>query len=108
MRAGQLRHHCSVQKHQRIDDGMGGGAQGWVELRKIWAEITLPTGRTAVVAQQVTALVTAEIRVRPAADLVAGLRIVDGKNRYLIEAALPDNSGTLLRLLCSLVNAQEA
>lgn len=108
MRAGPLRHRCSVQHQARILDGMGGYKQGWAELRKVWAEITMPTGRTLVVAQQITALVTAEIRVRPAADLVAGIRIVDGATRYLIEAALPDNEHSMLRLLCSLVKAQEA
>ncbi|WP_219061422.1 head-tail adaptor protein [Pseudomonas sp. UMAB-08] len=108
MRAGPLRHRCSVQQQARIPDGMGGYKQGWAELRKVWAEITVPTGRTSVVAQQITALVTAEIRVRPATDLVAGLRIVDGTTRYFIEAALPDNAHSMLRLLCSLVKAQEA
>ncbi|VVO22392.1 phage head closure protein [Pseudomonas fluorescens] len=108
MRAGPLRHRCSVQQQTRISDGMGGYKEGWAELRKIWAEITMPTGRTSVVAQQITALVTAEIRVRPAADLVAGVRIVHGEDRYLVEAALLDNEHSMLRLLCSLVKAQEA
>ncbi|MBA1200456.1 head-tail adaptor protein [Pseudomonas capeferrum] len=103
MRAGPLRHRCSVQEHQRADDGMGGGALTWIELRQIWAEITMPSGRTAVVAQQVTALVTAEIRCRPADDLVPGLRLVHGASTYLIEAALPDNERSMLRLLCSSV-----
>lgn len=82
---------------------MGGYTQGWAEVRKIWAEITMPTGRTAVVAQQVTALVTAEVRCRPADDLVAGLRLVHRSTTYLVEAALLDNDRTMLRLLCSTV-----
>jgi head-tail adaptor len=97
-----------VQSWQIEPDGYGGGTEAWIELREIWAEITMPTGRTAVVAQQVTALVTAEIRVRPAADLVVGVRIVHGADRYLVEAALPNNESSMLRLLCSLVKAQEA
>lgn len=96
-----MRHRCSVLSLQEIPDGYGGYSEGWVELRKVWAEITIPTGRTAVVAQQVVNLVTAEIRVRPAADLVAGLRVVDGAATYLVEAALPDNERSMLRLLCS-------
>lgn len=101
MRAGPLRHRCAVQKQTRIPDGMGGYEEGWLEIRSIWAEITIPTGRTSVVAEQVTAVVTAEIRVRPAADLVAGLRLVNSGVTYLIEAALPDNERSMLRLLCS-------
>lgn len=101
MRAGRLRHRCQVLTKQKIPDGGGGYKQGWAELRKVWAEITMPTGRTAVVAQQIENIVTAEIRVRPAADLVAGLRIVNDGTTYLIEAALPDNEHSMLRLLCS-------
>lgn len=108
MRAGPLRHRCSVQSEQKVPDGYGGYSEGWTELRKVWAEITMPTGRTAVVAQQINRVVTAEIRVRPAADLIVGVRIVRGADRYLVEAALPDNANSMLRLLCSLVNAQEA
>lgn len=108
MRAGALRHQCAIQVFQSSPDGYGGSTETWVELRKVWAEITMPTGRTAVVAQQVTALVTAEIRVRPAADLVVGVRLVHGLDRYLVEAALPNNENSMLRLLCSLVKAQEA
>jgi SPP1 family predicted phage head-tail adaptor len=101
MRAGKLRHQCAVQAFQFTPDGYGGGTYTWVELRKIWADIATPTGRTAPVAQQLTALVTAEIQVRPAADLVAGLRLVNSGTTYLIEAALPDNERSMLRLLCS-------
>ncbi|MBP5971067.1 head-tail adaptor protein [Pseudomonas iridis] len=108
MRAGPLRHRCSLQQEERVPDGFGGYTQGWSELRKIWVEIGLPGGRTAVVAQQITALISAELLARPAADLQVGLRIVDGSTRYLVEAVLPDNQHSLLRLPCSLVPAQEA
>lgn len=101
MKAGPLRHLCSVQKAARVPDGLGGYIQGWAEMRKVWTEITMPTGRTSVVAQQVTAVVTAEIRCRPAPDLVAGLRLVHGTATYKVEASLLDNDRTMLRLLCS-------
>jgi len=98
-----MRHKCSLLKHQRADDGIGGGELRWVTQRYVWAEIATPSGRTAVLAQQVSALLTAEIRCRPAPDLVAGLRLVHGSMTYLIEAALPDNERSMLRLLCSSV-----
>lgn len=101
MRAGLLRHRASLQAPQRVPDGAGGFAEQWVELRKVWVEITLPTGRVAPVANQLQALVSAEIRARPAADLVAGRRLVHRETTYLIEAALPDNQNSMLRLLCS-------
>ncbi len=101
MRAGPLRHRLSVLAEQRTPDGMGGYRQGWVEMRKVWAEITLPTGRVDVVAQQLQSIVTAEIRCRPAADLIVGRRLVHGATLYRIDAVLPDNRNSMLRLLCS-------
>jgi head-tail adaptor len=80
---------------------MGGYEEGWTEIRSMWAEITIPSGRTSVVAQQVESLITAEIRVRPAADVLPGVRLVNSGVTYLIEAALPDNDRSMLRLLCS-------
>lgn len=103
MQAGKLRHRLILQAEQRTPDGMGGYRQGWVELRKVWAEITLPTGRVDVVAQQLQSLVTAEIRVRPATDLLAGRRLVHGTSVYRIDAVLPDNRHSMFRLLCSSV-----
>ncbi|CRM71428.1 hypothetical protein [Pseudomonas sp. 25 E 4] len=65
----------------------------------------MPTGRTAPVAEQLKVVVTAEIRIRPRADAVAGNRLVHTVNgittTYLIEAALPNNERDMLRLLCS-------
>lgn len=105
MRAGPLRHHATLQVEQRGSDGAGGGPATWVELRKVWCEITTPTGRVAPVANQLQAVVTAEIRARPAADLIAGRRLVHTRNgattTYRIEAALLDNENSMLRLLCS-------
>lgn len=101
MQAGKLRHRLSVLAEQRTPDGMGGYRQGWAELRKVWAEITLPTGRVDVVAQQLQSLVTAEIRCRPSTDLLVGRRLVHGATVYRIDAVLPDNRNSMLRLLCS-------
>ncbi|MCD5996503.1 phage head closure protein [Pseudomonas sp. CDFA 602] len=103
MRAGPLRHRCTVQAWREVDDGYGGYSEAWVELREVWAEITTPTGRIKVVADQVVNLVTAEIRVRYAPDLVAQMRVVHSGATYLIEAALPDNERSMLRLVCSSV-----
>lgn len=105
MRAGPLRHRCTMFKPVLTKNKTGGFDTSWVELVNIWAEITMPTGRTAPVAEQLKAVVTAEIRVRPRADAVAGNRLVHTANgittTYLIEAALPNNERDMLRLLCS-------
>ncbi|MCF7545556.1 phage head closure protein [Pseudomonas petrae] len=101
MRAGPLRHRGSLQKQTRVSDGMGGYIQGWSSVRPVRAEITMPTGRTSPVAQQIKAVVTAEIRVRMSPDFKVGQRLAFVDGTYLIEAALSDNDRTMLRLLCS-------
>lgn len=98
-----MRHRLTLQSQQRVPDGMGGYVEGWADLRQLWAEITTPTGRVETVAQQIQAVVSAEIRVRPSADFVAGRRLVSGGITYRIEAVLPSNKGDLMRLLCSSV-----
>jgi head-tail adaptor len=105
MRAGPMDHRCVMQKPVRVKDPTGGFDVTWVEVGKLWAEITLPTGRTAPVAEKLTAVVTAEIRIRPRADAVAGNRLAETfkgtTTTYLIEAALLNNERDMLRLLCS-------
>lgn len=105
MRAGPMRHRCAIHKQVHTPNGSGGFTVVWAEVGELWAEITLPTGRIAPVAEQLKVAVTAEIRVRPRADAVAGNRIVHTAKgittTYLIGAALIDNEHSMLRLLCS-------
>jgi head-tail adaptor len=79
----------------------------WREIGRAWCEITLPTGRSVPIAESIEATVTAEIRMHPRSDAVAGNRLVNVRKgvstTYLIEAALLDNETTMLRLLCSSV-----
>ncbi|CAN7559909.1 phage head closure protein [Pseudomonas umsongensis] len=101
MRAGRLKHRCAFMESQKVKRPGGSIIESWVELGKLWAEITIPTGRIATVADQLQRLVSAEIRIRHRVDVIAGMRLVHQTKTYLIEAALPDNDQTMLRLLCS-------
>lgn len=105
MRAGPMRHRCTMFKPVLTKNKSGGSDVTWVEVGKLWAEITMPTGRVAPVAEKLTRVVTAEIRIRPRVDAIAGNRLVHVSKgvstTYLIEAALIDNENTMLRLLCS-------
>ena len=107
MKAGRLRHRCTMYKPVLIKNKSGGFDTTWAELGGLWTEITLPTGRVSPVAEQIKAVVTAEIRIRPRVDAVAGNRLVHASKgistTYLIEAALPNNERDMLRLLCSSV-----
>ena len=105
MRAGPMRHRCALHKEVRTPNGSGGFIVAWAEIGELWAEITLPTGRITPVAEQLKVVVTAEIRIRPRPDAVAGNRLVHTvkgiTTTYLIGAALVDNENSMLRLLCS-------
>lgn len=105
MRAGPLRHRCRLSKYEREQNDTGGYDQVWVEVGEIWAEITLPTGRITPVAEQLQAVVSAEIRIRPRSDIAAGWRLTDKRTgmTYTVEAALFNNERDMLRLLCSSV-----
>lgn len=54
-------------------------------------------------ADRLEAVVTAEIKIRYRADVVAGVRLTSQIGTYLVEAALPDRDPAMLRLLCSSV-----
>lgn len=96
-----MRHRCALFKPILVRNSTGGFDTTWEENGKVWAEIAIPSGRLAPVAEQIKAMITAEIRVRPRSDLKAGCRLVEKGVTYLIEAALPDNDLSMLRLLCS-------
>lgn len=103
MRAGPMNKRCTLMKSQAVERPGGGLPATWVGVGKVWAEITLPTGRTAPMADRLEATVTAEIKIRYRADVVAGMRLVSPIGTYLVQAALPDRDPAMLRLLCSSV-----
>lgn len=103
MRAGPLNKRCTLMQSQQVKRPGGGFDETWVELSNLWAEVSIPTGRLAPMADRLEARVTAEIKVRYRADIIAGLRLVHPTGTYLIEAALPDRDPAMLRLLCSSV-----
>lgn len=105
MRAGPLRHRCKLARPERGQNKSGGFDQTWPEVGEVWAEITMPTGRVSPVAEQLTAVISAEIRVRLRTDIVAGWRVIEKRTgiTYKVEAALLNNERDMLRLLCSSV-----
>lgn len=105
MRAGPMRHRCALTRPVREQNLSGGFTETWVPAGDIWCEITLPTGRVAPVAEQLQANVTAEIRIRPRADIAARWRLTEKRTgtTYQVESPLPNNERDMLRLLCSSV-----
>ncbi|HBK49701.1 MAG TPA: head-tail adaptor protein [Pseudomonas sp.] len=105
MRAGPMRHRGLLSKPERVQNKTGGFDQVWADVGKVWAEISMPTGRVSPLAEQIEAVISAEIRIRPRSDVVAGWRFTDLRSgaTYTIEAPLLNNERDMLRLLCSSV-----
>jgi head-tail adaptor len=101
MRSGPARRRFRIQEAVNTPNGSGGFVVTWRDVGGTWAEVVLPSGRLEAVAERLDAVVTAELRVRPRPSLIAGRRLSRSSVTYLIEAALPDNKDSLLRLLCS-------
>lgn len=105
MRAGPLRNRCQLAFPHEERNKSGGATVTWLPATPpiIWAEIRTPSGRVAPVAEKLASVVTAEIIARPRADIAAGWRITTRGVTYQVEAVLPNNDNTLMRLLCSSV-----
>ncbi|MER2098313.1 phage head closure protein [Pseudomonas sp. SD17-1] len=105
MRAGPLRHLCKVTFPHEERNKSGGATVTWLPAARpdMWAEIRTPSGRVSSVAERLEAVVTAEIIARSRTDIVAGWRVTRRGITYKVEAVLPDNENSMMRLLCSSV-----
>ncbi|HEN8732218.1 head-tail adaptor protein [Pseudomonas putida] len=105
MRAGPLRHRFQVIHRHEERNKSGGATVTWLPAARpdMWGEVRTPSGRVNAVAEKLNAVVTAEIIGRPRVDIVAGSRLSRRGITYQVEAVLPDNENTLMRLLCSSV-----
>ena len=103
MKAGRLRHRCTLEGLQRVPDGLGGHQEQWQVLKPFWAEVSLPRGKTQPGAPQLQTQITAELIARPDNAFRVGHQVLCRGKTYRIDAVLPDNRNTLVRLLCSAV-----
>ena len=101
MMAGILRDKVSVETTQKTPDGMGGFTSTPVAIRAAWCIVTMPTGKTEVIAQRLTNTVTLEIKTRPSTIWQPGRTAIFNNSRYLIEAVLQTNRVDEIRVLCS-------
>lgn len=107
MRAGDLRHRCTLHSYTEIKDELGQPTKGWNEVGKVWAEINIPSGRMYQAASQMQVQVSAEINIRYRKDVVAGQHLVHDGITYEIVAPLPTNQRDMLKLMCKTVKPNE-
>ncbi|CAM3117364.1 hypothetical protein BZK31_03380 [Pseudomonas floridensis] len=102
MRAGKLRHRCTLYRNERVRDELGGWQDVWVEVRKFWGDINAVSGRVWLSAAQENAQITAEIWSRPM-KVTAGMRIGYRDSLYEIEAPLFSQTLNRQQLMCKTV-----
>ena len=107
MRAGHLRHRCTLLSNVEIKDELGQPSKEWIDLGKLWAEINIPSGRMYMAASQMQAQVSAEINIRYRKDVRAGQRLRHHATLYEIIAPLPSNQRDMLKLMCKTVTLNE-
>lgn len=107
MRAGNLRHRCTLRSYVDIKDELGQPTKEWVDFGKVWAEINIPSGRMYQAASQMQVQVSAEINIRYRRDVLAGQHLVHDGTTYEIIAPLPSNQRDMLKLMCKTVPANE-
>lgn len=101
--SGLLREKITLQSPQTTRDVTMGGlsAPVWRDEAEVWAAIDAPSGRETNVAQQITAVITFSIQIRPRYDVRATWRVLWGRRVLSIEAILPSAAKDRTTLLCS-------
>ena len=107
MRAGPLRHLCTLRALTETKDELNQPVKGWADIGKVWAEIKTPSGRMYDGASQMQAQISAEINIRYRRDVVAGQHLVHDGITYEIIAPLPTNQRDMLKLMCKTVTPHE-
>ena len=107
MRAGPLRHLCTLRALTETKDELNQPVKGWADIGKVWAEIKTPSGRMYDAASQMQAQISAEINIRYRRDVVAGQHLVCDGITYEVIAPLPTNQRDMLKLMCKTVSPHE-
>ncbi|MGB2081902.1 MAG: phage head closure protein [Psychrobacter sp.] len=94
VRAGQLRHRVTIEKHNaggRDDDGFELPSE-WVQHSKLWAKITPLSSKDLISAQGEQSEVTARMMVRYNTEIDTGMRVIWKGRTYAIDSqGLDDN-----------------
>jgi SPP1 family predicted phage head-tail adaptor len=90
MRAGQLKHLCSLQAPGTAQDAAGQPIHGWAEVTTFWADIRGGAGLETIKAGAATMVRQVSIRTRYRTDITGAMRVVSQGVTYKINAVLPD------------------
>lgn len=82
MRAGQLRHHVTIQRRSTGEDALGQPLLTWSDVATVHANVRQLSGRELMTAGAERAENTARVTMRYRADLVEKMRLLYGAIVY--------------------------
>lgn len=96
-----LNRRVTVWRRSRVDDGMGGGIDTWVQVGTVRARFSQPSARERVAADQSEARLSHVVYMLPDADVRRGDELRDGNRIFDVLATFePSSAGTYLRADC--------
>ncbi len=109
MRIGPLRHRVILQQHSRSRDAWGGISDTWTDAATVWASIDRTSGGESFQSAQPQSEANIKMYIRRMEGVRSqSWRVKHGDAVYNILAALPDNRGEYLVLLCREASYEQA
>lgn len=100
--SGQKQKLVTIQKATRSSDGQGGFTTSWSTRCTVWAHERQLSGREALAAQQVTAVLSSVFEINYRQDVSVKDRLIYGTRTVQIEAVIdPTDTRRELWLTCS-------
>jgi len=100
MKIGKLQHRIEIQENIFGEpDEHGNPAESWTTLATVWADVMPLSGRELLLAQQVHATTTHQIRIRWRDNVKALQRVKFGTRAFDINAIINDREEDRMLLL---------
>lgn len=98
---GMLSARLRLERPADTPDGQGGAVVGFEAVADVWARVEPLAADVEEVAGAGRIIVTHHVWLRFRADLAAGMRLVKGTRRFVVESVRdPDETGRLLLCCC--------
>lgn len=100
LRAGTMRHRVTIKANTPGQDDYGAATESWGTVATVWAEVRGLSGSEALGSGRVQATTTYRVWMRYRSDVTPAQRLVWGSVTLSILSVSPDNSRTMLELIC--------
>lgn len=98
--AARLNHRVTIQEHVTGRDEWGQPVDTWQDVATVWASVEPLRGQEYFAAQQVSAAVTARIRIRYRPGIRPDMRVLYGERIYNITSVIdPEERHEELQLM---------